>query len=1215
MKNRHLFALIGQFMKILIIQICLALIFSTTVWAFSVSGQDIFKVSFVLDSQRTDVGNMLLSIQKQTGLNFVYSPEAIHADQKIVCPSSTIHLKAFLDDILRSMNIDYAISDDHILLFPADSLVERMISMDSSGIIVQAFTPPGRILTGTVKSSTGEPLSGASILIEGEKTGVITDKNGYFRLHVPGGKLFLIISHLGYETRRLDISQYTNRMIEVFLKPIINELNNVIVIGYGKQKAITVTGSLSSITGKELSQFKVQNVTNMLVGSAPGISAMQNSGEPGQNAASIYIRGVSTLNGTDPLIVIDGIQQPTEQNYSVLNSMDVNDIENVSILKDATATAVYGIRGANGVIIVTTKRGGDNRVQFTFNGHLGAIKPISLIDLCNSYEFASLRNEVIRNTEAFGDYTYDKYLFSDDELWKFKNNRDYTQSEVSAMALTDDQKKQLNASPALYYGSHNFYKDLFSGTGTQQQYNLNASGGNKRMKYFTSAGYYHQTGIFGHTDYDAAHTNSVYTRYNFRSNFDIELASNLHLSVNLSDQASSSSAPSSTSTSTDLTSRYEDLIHNILKNSPFSGPGIVQGYLITSYLGDAGSTSNPLGNKGGTGYSGIAKLIQSDILYQYVNQISGSLTLTHQLNYITPGLTLHATVSYDGSYMKGVYKTNNNIPSYSVERNPDNPLNLVFVGGTKTKVAISDDQGNASWRKLYLEAGINYQRSLGGGHNVAALFLANAQKYMAKGISQNTPSGLMGLVGRLTYNFKERYLFEFDLGINGTEQFSSNRQFGYFPALSAGWVVSQEPYFPKSTYFTYLKFKASYGEVGSDRLGSRRYLYLPNAWSYATSTGNGYYWGSTDGSSKATYYSGSYESALGNPDVTWERVKKTNLSAEMKFFQNRLSLNTDLFWEKRNNILVTLSTIPGLYGVSTSLVPPANIGKISNHGIELQVNWRDQIGQLNYWLKASYSFARNKIDYEAEAPYAYSWMDATGFSVGQYKGFRTNGFYNTQEELNNRPYDSYGNNIRLGDLKFVDINGDGIIDDKDKVPIGYANLPEVAYNFSIGFSYKNFDLSALIIGTAKGSFPLEGYFTPFNGVNGAVLRDYYNGHWTAERYLSGKKITYPERSFNGQEGNEYAAGASGLSDFWLRSSDFMRLKNIEVGYSFSPLNKFYKIPVKTIRIFFSGNNIFTWGTHNLPKGIDPELSDSYESRYGYTYPLTRTYTMGVNVQF
>jgi TonB-linked SusC/RagA family outer membrane protein len=1082
--------------------------------------------------------------------------------------------------------------------------------LSCSGIVCLAQDPVK--VQGTITGKNGEGLPNATVSVVNSAQSSVSDNLGRFSITVPAGST-LQFSYVGYYNRLQKVSSATVLNIQLDENPNYQQMGDVVVVGYGKQKSPTVTGAVGVISGKDLIQTPVANITNMLIGRTAGISGVQATGEPGLNTTAIRIRGIATLNGQDPLIVIDGIQQPAEQPFLILNAMDANEIESISILKDASATAVYGIRGANGVIIVTTKRGRLNKPQFGFSANQGFTKAASLFQTLNSYQFALLRNEAIRNAQAAGDRSFDNILFTDDEIWKFQNNRDYTPAEVDAMSsLSAEQKEALKNSPALYYTSHNYYKEQFGGVGRQQQYNLNVSGGTDRVKYFTSLGYFQQDGILSNTDYGGANNNPRYRRYNFRSNFDIDVAKNFQLSVNLGGQSSIGKGPGAGTTSSDFANRYQAIIQNILENSPFTGPGIVDGKLVTGFIGLGGDATNPLGLKGGTGYTPLAQLLTSGMRTMYTTTLNSVVTLRHTMGYLTHGLESHVTVAYDDSYTKG-YSQTNPIPQYSAMRDTKDPNNIIFIGGQVTPSSTSDNQGNSSWRKLYIEAAINYNRSF-GGHNVSALVLGNAQRYTAAnsaGNAQayNTPSGLMGLVGRATYNYNERYLVEFNMGINGTENFAPNQRFGYFPAVSAGWILSNEKFFPDTKWLTWVKFRGSYGEVGNDQIGGRRYLYLPNTWS--TSAG-GYWFGNSNGSTSNPSYAGAAESTLGNPDVTWERARKINLSAELKFINNKLSVIGSLFREKRNNILVTSGVIPANYGVAQGSTPPLNLGRVSNKGFEIEAGWNDEIGKVSYFIKGNYSFARNKIEYQAEAPFPYPWMNVTGFSIGQYKGLIADGFYNTQREVNNRPFNKYSANARLGDLKYRDVTGDGIIDEKDLVPIGYSNLPQVAYNLSVGFSYKGFDISALFIGTAKGSFPQSGYIlsSPFAKNVGEVLQYAYDGRWTAEKFANGEKINYPAISFSGGQANN-----NPLSTFWLKNNDFKRLKNLELGYTFQQQNPLLKrANIKGIRLYLNGNNLITWDEEVL-EGIDPEQADVGKNNMGYLYPLVRTFNVGLNIQF
>lgn len=1068
-------------------------------------------------------------------------------------------------------------------------------------------------VTGQVKDKNGELIPSVSISVKGTSTGTSTDENGRFSLRIPGKTSVLVFRHVSY--RPLEYTPGDKVQLNIVLEDLSIGLEDVVVVAYGKQKKVTVTGSVAAISGKNLVSTPVTNVSNMLVGNAPGLSGLQSSGEAGRNGTAIFIRGVSTFAGSaNPLVVIDGVEQAPERTYDQLNAMDANEIENISVLKDASATAVYGIRGANGVIIVTTKRGRSGRAQLSASMNYGFTKATNLLHNVNSYDYAVMRNEAIRTEQSsFGNTSFNNNLFTEDDLWKFRNNRDYTPAEVAAMAhLTDEQKARLNESPALYYGSRDLFADQFSGTGPQKQLNVNISGGTERIRYFTSLGYFDQGSILQNTRYEGANTASKYSRYNFRSNFDIDVVKNLQISVNLAGQFGTTSGPGIGAGPYDMAGRYKIIMQYIFDSNPITAPGLVNGRLVSGYSGPGGSFGNPLGIKIGSlkgQQNAIYNLLISGSETLYNTLLSGSVVLKHDMGYLTKGLSLRGTVSYDDSYVKANTFAPS-LPSYEVRRNPANPNEYEFFGGAKGADVFNADPGhNSVWRKIYFDAGIDYSNQF-GDHGISGLLLAKAQKYSMPSSSENTPSGIMGLVGRIGYNYKERYLAEFNAGYNGTEQFMEGNRFGFFPAYSAGWVVSNEPFFPTGNFFTFLKFRGSYGEVGNDQIGGRRYLYLPSTFNTGQA---GYYWGNSNGSSVNPFYSGTIEGNIGNPIVTWEKAVKRNLGIEARFLSDRLSLTADIFKDDRNNILTSLSEIiPYAFGVSSGSVPPANVGITTNHGYELVASWTDKVGAVGYSLTGNLSYARNEIIYRAEATKAYPHMAQTGFAIGQYKGLVTDGFFNTPEELNNRPFNTFnGNKTTLGDVRYKDINGDGLIDTRDIVPIGYSNLPQYSYSFRAGINYKGFDLNLLFNGSAKGSFNLANYQfnTPYFQTAGNVLQWQYDGRWTAEKAAAGESISYPRSTIHGGTGGN----ANYLtSDLWLISTDFFRLKNIELAYTFplSPVLK--KAQISSIRLFANANNVFTWSKEATDRGIDPESTDT--GGYGI-YPMTRVYVFGANIRF
>ena len=1062
-----------------------------------------------------------------------------------------------------------------------------------------------KIVKGTVKDEKGASMFGVTVSVKGTSIGSLTGSNGEYSVTVPAGKSTLVFSFVGFLKQEILIN---SPKMDVVLKESVAVLDEVVVTAFATQKKVNVTGAISTVRGHDLVATPVGNISNALVSSSPGISGLQTSGEPGRNASNIYIRGQATFGNSNPLVVIDGIEQSAERAFDELNAMDANEIESISILKDASSTAVYGIRAANGVIIATTKRGRVSAPVISFSANYGITKATNLIKTVSSYEYALMRNEGIQNEfNGFGTNNT-PYLYSTNDLWKFQHNRDFTPTEVDALPnLTEIQRTQLKNSPALYYGNHDLYSEQFGAVGPQKQINLNISGGTENVKYFTSVGYYTQNSITNTTDYYGSNTGSNFGRYNFRSNFDIKVMKNLEVSVNLTGQFGTTVGPGTSANPYDLSSRYKIIMQYIFDGNPYMAPGIIDGHLINDYSGIAGTIQNPLGIKTNSSIgaaNAVYSLLTSGTATLYNTLLDNSIKIRHTMDYLTKGLSIHGTVSYQDNYTKYVGYLPS-LPAYSVQRNLQNPNNLEFFGG---QIYTNNFQsyGYSNWNKLYLDGGIDYAGSFGGS-NVTALLLGKASMYTMPGDANNTPSGVMGLVGRTTYNFKERYMAELNLGYNGTEQFAEGKRFGFFPAASLGWVPTNEPFFAKNKWVSFLKFRGSYGVVGNDLLGGtgRRYLYFPNT--YNINSG-GYNLGNSDGSSVNSYYSGINEGSLGNPFVTWEKSEKLDFGFESKFLTDRLSFTLDMFKENRDNILTTLGIIPSIYGVSSGSVPPVNIGKTTNQGYEVSLGWNDKIGNVGYSLEGNISYSRNKVLYKAEALNPYPWMNQTGFSIGQKFGLISDGLYNTNAELANRPYDNYtSNRATLGDIRYKDLNGDGIISNLDISPIGFSNLPQYHFNFKFGLNYKGFDFSALFVGTANGSYMLSnGYLIPFYKNAGNVLQWESDGRWTPEKVASGAEITYPRATYsNSTTDNNFIT-----SDFWLISNNFFKLKNAEIGYVFT--NKFLRAAkISSLRIYANGNNLFTFKNKLSDKGIDPETTDGST----YVYPITRVFSLGLNIRF
>jgi TonB-linked SusC/RagA family outer membrane protein len=1077
------------------------------------------------------------------------------------------------------------------------------------GVIASPLYGQSRTVSGVVQDDNGDPLYGAFVVEKGTTNGVSTDIDGKFSIVAPADAV-LEFQFIGYLTQEIQLTA-SEQLLLVQMETDANLMEEVVVTAFATQKKINVTGAISAVNGTDLVASPVANISNALIGNTPGVSGLQTSGEPGRNQSNIYVRGISTYGESTPLIIIDGVEQASEQAFSAFNAMDANEIASISVLKDASSTAVYGVRGANGVIIVTTKRGQVGKPVISASANFGLTSASNLQEGTTAYEYALFRNEAIRNEQnAYaGNEGLSAYIYDDYDLWKFKNNRDFTPQEVDAMThLSDAQKEQLKNSPALYYASRNLYKEQFSKVAPQYQANVNISGGTDKVKYFVSFGYFRQEGITNAVEYYGSNTGSVFNRYNFRSNFDINVTDNLKITINSAGQFGETTGPGNSADPYDLSSRYKIIMQYIYDANPFISPGIVDGKLIRGFAGISGSAQNPLSGKTNSSIgeqNALYNLLISGSGTIFNSLLDNSIKLEHTMDYLLPNLRAYATVSYQDNYNRYV-KYTPSIPSYTVQRNAENPNILEFFGGSMGSGSF-DSWGYSNWNKFYVDAGMDWFESY-GKHNVSALLLAKASKYTMPSDSYNVASGIMGFVGRVTYNYDDRYMAEVNVGYNGTEQFAEGKRFGLFPAISAGWVPTAEEWFPKNDIFTFMKLRASYGEVGNDRLGAaRRYYYLPNTY-YLNQTG--YYLGNSDGSSANTYFSGATEGVLGNPDITWERARKYDVGVETKFFSDRLSVDFDYFYEKRDNILTTLGTIPAIYGVSSNAVPPANVGITENKGYELVLGWQDTVGDFTYSIGGDLSWSRNKIIFKAEANNPYPWMNQTGHAIGQRFGLVSDGLFNTQDELANRPYNTYtSNQATLGDIRYKDLDGDGLINQNDVAPIGFPNYAQYHFNVKLHLAWKGLDLRMLFTGSANGSYYLNsGYTIPFFKNAGNAWKWQYDGRWTAEKYAAGEKITYPRAAYAATSShNNYLT-----SDYWMVSTNHFKLKNVELGYTFNvKKGVLSQLNVQSLRLFMNANNIYTFKNALTPYGIDPETTDGST----YLYPLTRVFTFGVNLRF
>lgn len=1016
-----------------------------------------------------------------------------------------------------------------------------------------------RPVTGIVTAEDGKPLQGATITEKGTKNATVTSAAGTFALKVLSPKSVLVISYSGYGAKELVAG--SSGSVTVSLTAMQAQLDDVVVVGYGKQKKVTNVGAQSSIGTKELVQSPVANISNSLVGRLPGLFATQGSGEPGNDQSRLLIRGIGTFSGNQsPLILVDGIQV---DNY---NNIDPNEIESITILKDASSTAVYGIRGANGVIIITTKRGrtGAPVVSYTFNNAFNSFT--NLRKQMNAYDYASSFNQALKN---------DAYLTNSAYVPKF--------TDADLQAYKD-------GSDPIFHPNINWYDVMLKKVASQQQHNLSIRGGTDKVKYFISGGFFNQEGLFKTQDVAANFDAQIrYKRFNFRSNLNYDITKRFRAALDVSTQVENRNGNNATTSV---------VINQLVRSNPLGSPGIVDGKIVTI----TPNAGNPFINLYSAGYK-----------RDFRNILNSSLRLEHDLDFITKGLSVHGIIAYQ-NYNRRLNVYTQNLITYLAKRLPDNSI-IYTQQADPTPFSFSSQNPDRN-RRITGEFAFDYRRSF-GQHTVTGLLLYNQIKTYDPSFAFGVPNGYQSYVGRVVYDYGGRYLAEISAAYNGTENFAPDRRFGYFPAYSLGWVPTAEKFFPKNAILSFLKIRGSYGEVGNDQLSgdfltnaNSRFLYRPTAFS-ATGpyTAAGYYYWGTVGSNY-TQYTALREGRVNNAYLTWERSVKANLGFDATLWNSKINLTVDVFNEKRDNILAVPQTVSSLIGTALAA---QNLGKMNNRGYEVEATYRDHIGALNFWIKGNYSFARNKVIFQDEIPQAFAYQNRTGQEFGQMFGLIAEGYYNTWDEVNDakRPVSTYvgGNRLQPGDVKYRDVNGDGVIDVKDMVPIGFPTTPEIIYGVSFGLSWKGLDLSVLFQGAANVSIAYSRYANQaFFDVDPAAASTGLLESWTQDRYNQGLPIKFP-RFAMGNAANSFTNNYQS-STLWIKDASYLRLKNAEIGYTFSPA-VLRKAHLKTTRVYINANNLFTWS--KVFPGIDPEtpnLGGNFEP-----YPLVRTVNAGVNITF
>ncbi|MGM9475521.1 SusC/RagA family TonB-linked outer membrane protein [Pedobacter sp. GSP4] len=1001
-------------------------------------------------------------------------------------------------------------------------------------------------VNGTVKDNKGITLPGVSVRVKGTTIGAVTDNDGKFSIKV-GANATLTFTYVGYTIKEVAVNNKT--VLNVVLEDDSQGLDEVIVVGYGVQKKSTLTGAVAQIGAEEVMKSPTPSPTNALIGRLPGLLAVQTSGQPGADGAQLKVRGVATYgNNNAAIVVVDGVERPS------FSDVDASEIESVTVLKDAASTAIYGIRGANGIIVITTKQGKIGKPKVTYTGNYALQTYTGLAVGLPAFENASLLNQSYVNDGKAP-------FFTDAELQKFKDGSD-----------------------PIGYPDVQWFDYLTKKYYSQTQHNININGGTKIAKYFVSAGYAFQDGIFKKFDSPyGINTVPNYNRYNFRSNVDLTLNKDFTVGIKLGGRFANRYQPAGLLSSSAFSyDTIEGMISRILQ---------VPAYAYPVTLPDGRITANP--NIGTNIWNPFAVLTRFGTRNDDNNTIESTFNLNYKLGFITKGLGFKTVFGYD-SYYNNTERRNANWAAYVYNpatgqatlstdtRNRDEPLGAVQDGGVT---------GGST--NMNLQTGFDYNRDF-GKHNVGGLLLGTRQLIRTTGGTAFTapPRASQGIVGRVTYNYGERYFAEFNGSYNGSENFAEGLRYGFFPAVSAGWTLTNEPFWKKNNILTYLKIRGSYGQVGNDRISDNRFLFL------TTYQGNS---GAPFGNPLALVnYPTIYiaDNALGNDKVTWETGTKRNIGMEARFLSDNLKLTVDVFDETRKDILTPTLSGSALFGHS---YPNLNKGIVYNKGYEVELDYQRVVGSVTLGLNAQLSYNKNKILENDEPDGMPFSLARKGTSVGQYFGYKTDGFFQSAADIAASPKLS-GYNPIPGDLKFKDLDGDGVITNLDQDAIGYTNTPQYIYSFSPRVSYKGFSLSALFQGVANVSSNV--ILNEQN--NGQQMYPFMLDAWTP---ATAATATWPALHARGTASLNYA-----LNDFTLQNSAYLKIRNIELAWTL-PKSWMSSLKLSNVRLFLQGQNIYTWTKYKFY--IDPENVNTVNMAFPLQalYPTSRIYNFGLNVQF
>ena len=1037
-------------------------------------------------------------------------------------------------------------------------------------------------VSGTVlDKTTNDPLIGVSVVVKGvANAGTITDMDGKFTLKLPYAEAPLVFSYLGYQPQ--EIVPGAKKELTVLLQEDTKALQEVVVVGYTKQRKETMIGSVATITTKDLTQSPTANINNALAGRLPGLIVNQYAGgEPGVDQSELFIRGKATYGNQSAIVIVDGIERD-------MSYLAPDEIETFTILKDASATAAYGIRGANGVIVITTKRGkAAEKATVNLKASIGINQPIGFPEYLGSADYATLYNEArLNDAKMTGADISSLNLFSQQAIDNFRR------------AKGDN-------SDGLGYDWD--YYDFAFKPGLQEDVSLSIRGGTDKVRYYVLANYFSQGGNYKYSNAGEYDSQTKFTRYNFRSNIDININRYLSTRLDLGARITDRNAPGTTAgrLMTICATQPPYLPILVEENAHPQNEEYIQQNPRGMLYGDNIYRYNLLGELSRTGY-----------LNEKNTYLNGSFAMNLDMEFLTKGLKAEVMFSYDASEGRWInrkldtYKDGyREYPKYAtfmpIEGSDAYMAGGHYTGAYKTGNKYDIDQTigngfshNASDGRTYIQARLDYNRLFSNRHEVTAMLLANRGN---RTVNNELAYHSQGITGRFAYYYNQKYLMEFNFGYNGSENFAPGKRYGFFPAGSIGWVVSEEEFMKKASWIDFLKVRASYGLVGSDNVSSR----FPYLAFYGG--GSGYDFGNNFG----TNVGGTSEGNLANANLTWEKARKLNVGFDFTTLNQRLALTIDAFYEYRFDIITDMNSdgimgYPDIVGKDAAL---QNLGEVSNCGVDIELSWNDKIGKdFRYYIRPNLTFSRNRLEYKAEVARKNSWRKETGKRLYENFVYVFDHFVADQEEadrLNKIGYQPWGQLIP-GDVVYKDLDRNGVIDDEDRTVMGNPRSPELMFGIPFGFQYKNFDFSVLLQGATKSSILLNGAavfdFPQFEQDKIGRVKKMHLDRWTPETAATAK---YPALHYGTHDNNK-----NGNSSLFLYDASYLRLKNVEIGYNVSPklLRKFH---VQQARIYVQGLNLLTFDKLG-DVDIDPETKSGDGASW---YPIQKVFNFGIDITF